>query len=289
MTSPDTAPAGVIHDIGYQRYTGARLGRRYAVRALYVHSVRTAFGLGRGAKAKVFPWLVIGIAFAVAVIALAVRSQTGVVFISYLRFPDTVGIPVLLLLAVMAPELVSPDLRARVLPLYFARPVSRGDYALAKLTAMITAVWLVFAGPELLMFLGGAFSSGDGASGVWHEFTDLSAGLAFAAIASVVFSAITVLIASLSGRRAVAAAAIVAVFLVTAPVVGVIEAVGGPTVRQIAPAGNPVALVQGIKIWLFHTDEFKIGNFGPLYLSVGVAIVIACTTLLFARYQKVAA
>ncbi len=67
----------VIHDIGYQRYDGPRLGRAYAVRSLYVHGVRTAFGLGRGAKSKVFPWIVVGIVFLVAVVLTAIRSQSG--------------------------------------------------------------------------------------------------------------------------------------------------------------------------------------------------------------------
>ena len=31
------APSGVIHDIGYQRYAGPRLGRRYVFGSLYVH------------------------------------------------------------------------------------------------------------------------------------------------------------------------------------------------------------------------------------------------------------
>ena len=46
MSSQNT---GVIHDIGYQRYEGPRLGRGYSMRALYVHSVRSAYGLGRSA------------------------------------------------------------------------------------------------------------------------------------------------------------------------------------------------------------------------------------------------
>ena len=78
MTSADeiSRPGGVIHDIGYRRYTGPRLGRRHATAALYVHSVRTAFGLGRSAKAKIFPGIVIALAFAVAIVAVAVRAQT---------------------------------------------------------------------------------------------------------------------------------------------------------------------------------------------------------------------
>ena len=67
--STDTTAAGVIHDIGYQRYTGERLGRGYSARSLYTHGVRTAFGLGRSAKAKIFPWMVVGIVGLVAVVA----------------------------------------------------------------------------------------------------------------------------------------------------------------------------------------------------------------------------
>jgi ABC-2 type transport system permease protein len=284
-----SAPTGVIHDIGYQRYTGPRLGRWYAARSLYVHSVRTAFGIGRSAKSKAFPWFVVGIAFAVALIAVAVRSQSQQQFITYLQYPDTIGIPVLLMLAIVAPELVSRELRAQVLPLYFSRPLRRTDYALAKFAALTTALWLVFSAPQVLMFLGGAFSRTDGASGAWHEFTDLLGGVSYAAIASVVFSAIGILVASLAGRRAVAAAAIVAVFLVTVPVVAVVEAVSRGAVRHIIPAANPVSLVEGVKIWLYGTNEFQIDAFGPVYFGIACALVAVCTTLLLVRYRKVGA
>ena len=46
---------GVIHDLGYRRYEGQRLGRAGIIRALYWHSLRSAFGIGRGAKAKIVP------------------------------------------------------------------------------------------------------------------------------------------------------------------------------------------------------------------------------------------
>ncbi len=286
MSSAD----GVIHDIGYQRYTGPRLGRPYAVRSLYVHSVRTAFGLGRSAKAKVFPWIVVGLAFSIALVAVVVRSQTGSVFISYLQYPDVVIIPTLLFLAVVAPELVSRDLRAHVLPLYFSRPLRRSDYALAKLAALVSAVWLLLGGPLLLMWLGGVFTQTGGWSGAWHETTDFLGGAAYAGIYALVFSSIGLLVASLASRRAIAAAAVVGVFLVTAPVAVVLAAIGGQTLRQVAPMLNPVTLVEGVKL-AFHrtTDGFDIGNFGPMYVSVALAVVVACVTLLLARYRKVGA
>ena len=45
---------GVIHDLGYRRYEGQRLGRAAIVRALCWHSLRSAFGIGR------VEWIVAG-------------------------------------------------------------------------------------------------------------------------------------------------------------------------------------------------------------------------------------
>jgi ABC-2 type transport system permease protein len=282
--------AGVIHDIGYQRYTGPRLGRAYAVRSLYLHSLRTAFGLGRSGKAKVFPWIVVGLVFLVAVVAVVVRSQSGRPVITYLQFSDDVSIPVLLFLAIVAPELVSRDLRAHTLPLYFSRPLRRSDYALAKLAAMISAVWLLLAGPLLLLLVGGLFSQQDGWHGAWHEVTDFLGGASYAAICAVVFSSIAVLVASLASRRAVAAAAIVAVFLVTSPVVGVLMTIGGRTMREIVPILNPVTLVDGVKKALYNSPSgVDPGNYGAIYGIGVVVLVAACVGLLLTRYRKVAA
>jgi ABC-2 type transport system permease protein len=280
---------GVIHDIGYQRYTGPRLGRGYAIRSLYVHSLRSAFGLGRSAKAKVFPWLVAGFAFAIAVVAVAVRSQSGTALIGYRQFTDVVSVPTLLFLAIVAPELVSRDLRARVLPLYFSRPMRRTDYALAKLTAMVSAVWLLLAGPQLLMFIGGVFSRKDGFSGSLSEFGDLVGGLSYAAIAAVVFATLAVLVASLSGRRAVAAASIAAVYLVTAPVTLVLTVLGGP-IGKIAPLINPVTLLEGLEAWVYDAKtDVDVGAHGYVYLVAALALVTLYVTLLLSRYRRVAA
>ena len=126
-----------------------------------------------------------------------------------------------------------------MLPLYFSRPLRRSDYALAKLAAMISAVWLLLAGPLLLIFLGGAFSRSGGASAVWREFTDFLGGLGYAAMTAVVLGSFAVPLASLASRRAIAAVVIVVAFAATAPVIGVVDAVGGTTAQQLGPAGQP--------------------------------------------------
>jgi ABC-2 type transport system permease protein len=289
MASADGAIGpGVIHDIGYQRYAGPRLGRRHVVTALYLHSLRTAFGLGRSVTARIFPGIVVALAFTAAVVLVAVRSRAGgVIPYTYLQFIDGLGIPLVVFLAVIAPELVSRDLRSRVLPLYFSRPLRRSDYALAKLAATISAVWLLLAGPLLLIFLGGAFSRSGGASAVWREFTDFLGGLGYAAMTAVVLGAFAVPLASLASRRAIAAVVIVVAFAATAPVIGVVDAVGGTTARQLGPLVNPATLLNGVEAWIYRDEKLDIGPYGPLYLVVAVALVTASVAAAVARYRKV--
>ncbi|MGC4894060.1 ABC transporter permease [Micromonospora sp. DT31] len=287
---------GVIHDIGYQRYTGPRLGRRQVFGALYAHGVRTVFGFGRSAKAKIFPWLVVAVVTVVAAGLTAVRSQTGQTVMTYAQFADSMSWLVIFFAAVAAPELVSRDLRSGVLPLYFSRPLPRGDYAIAKLLALITALWLLLGGPQLVMFLGAAFTTSRGVRGVWDELLDLLPGLLYAGLWAVVFASIALLVASLTGKRAFAAGGIVAVFLMTTPVVGVLTILPSTTVNDLAFLASPSTLVGGVGTWALgdlltqgQGGGVPVGDYGPVYGVVAVLLVAACVSLLLLRYRKVAA
>lgn len=302
MSSPTMAD-GVIHDIGYQRYTGARLGRGYAIRSLYTHGVRTAFGLSRGAAAKFFPWGVLALLMVVAVVFAAIRAQFGEVVSTSWQFPvgDRGGLNFLVLLfcAVAAPELVSRDLRSGVLPLYFSRPLTRSDYPLAKFAALVSAVLLLLFAPLLVLFLGGVFSSTD-VSVVGDELIELSKGVVMAAVVALLYGSFALLISSLSGRRAVAAALTVGLISFTLPVVGGLHAIawsqvprgGAPTgaalqLTQLANLASPLTLPSGVADWLFGDREI-VGPYGPLYLAVVLALVVVALLLTLLRYRKVA-
>ena len=75
IRSADTGPAGVIHDLGYRSYEGVRYGRSRIVAALAWHSFRSAFGFGRGAKAKILPAIAIVVLLLPAVINAYAMSQ----------------------------------------------------------------------------------------------------------------------------------------------------------------------------------------------------------------------
>jgi ABC-2 type transport system permease protein len=103
-----------------------------------------------------------------------------------------------------------------------------------------------------------------------------------------VYGSLSLLVASLAGRRAVAAAVIVAVFVVTTPIVGVLTATGGPTGRQLALLASPSTLVPGLAVWLFNLKDPDIGDFGPVYAAVTAVLVVICVAGTLLRYRKVA-
>ena len=282
--------ASVIHDIGYQRYDGPRLGRGHVFRAMYVHGIRVAFGFGRSAKSKIFPWLVAGITLLVAVILAAVRAQAGLVPLNYIQFADAMSWLVILFVAIVAPELVSRDMRAGVLPLYFSRPLRAADYIGAKFVALVSAVWLILGVPQFVMFLSAAFTTKTGMSGVWAEFGDLLPAWAYSLLWAVLFAAISLLIASLTGKRAFAAGGIVALFLMTTPVFGVLSELPSRTAQELAGLASPMTLISGVGAWLSPTsnNDLIVGRFGPVYAIEAATLIAACLLLLLARYRKVA-
>ncbi|SHN42183.1 ABC transporter permease subunit [Cryptosporangium aurantiacum] len=285
---------GVIHDLGYQRYTGPRLGRGYAFRTLYAHTVRTAFGLGRGVKAKIFSWSMIGLIGGVGVVVTAIEAQTGEEVMTGPQFVDNMSTLIILLLAAVAPELTSRDQQTRALGLYLARPMRRSDYALARLTGALTTLWLVLAGPLTLMFAGTALSTKDGARGVADAAGDWAAGLAHAATVVLVLTSISLLIASLIKRRAVAAAAVVAVFLVTLPAVGISEELSNSQgVNELVSMVSPPTALSYLSTWLYADGQWEYSDahvvHGPWLLVYTVAVIAACAALLVARYRKVPA
>jgi ABC-2 type transport system permease protein len=286
---PGPENTGVIHDIGYQRYDGPRLGRAYASRSLYVHSVRCAFGLGRSAWAKVLPVGLLAIACMAALVLVVVNTQLPVQVIDYVGIASTFTYATTVFVAIVAPELVSTDLRGNLLSLYLSRPLRRSDYALTKLAALATAVFVVLAAPMVILFLGMAFSTDDGISGVFSEAGGMLQGFLAAAIHAVVLAALALPFASLTARRVFATGMIIAVSLLTTPVSGALLSFSTGDAAYLAGLITPGNLLNGIDRWLFAGGTFDVGPYGPVYGLVAAAIVAVGTACTIWRYQKVKA
>ena len=301
---------GVIHDRGYRRYDGPRLGRPQIVRGLVWYSFRSALGIGRGAKAKIMPVIAfVAICLPAIVNAAAVAEPGGHMVVSYDSYLFALRVIVLTIFAaVQAPELVSRDLRSKVLPLYFCRPMRRGDYPLAKYLAFTAACLLLVELPLLLLYLGTIASSKNG--GVWANSRGLLAGLGIGLMWTVLIAAISLAIASLSGRRAYATGAVAIFFFLTFTLAQIIRQVAtqGPRLLgtpQAVPAGerlasliSPFTTLESITHWFAGPASLRWpaadqipdpGSYGPAYIVMFVVLLAASFAILAVRYRKAGA
>jgi ABC-2 type transport system permease protein len=303
------AAGGVIHDLGYQRYDGPRLGRSQIVTALAWHSFRAAFGFGRGAKAKIVPVIAFLAMCLPAIVNAFIMSKGNPRAVDYDTYvPALRDIIMTIFVAVQAPELVSRDLRSRVLPLYFSRPIKPGDYPLAKYLGF-TAACLVMLEVPLLLLWGGAVANVHGGSAVWAETRALIPGLLVGLMWAVSLAAISLFLASLTGRRAFATGTVAIVLLLTYTLAEILLQVESQGVVHGGPAGglivngpppslaekvsglfSPFTLFNGVRMWLGGTNAadsvLKPGAFGAVYALVLLVVVGLCLVGLAARYRK---
>ena len=305
--------AGVIHDLGYRRYDGPRLGRGHITAALAWHSFRAAFGFGRGAKAKVVPVIAFLALCLPAVVNAFAMSRGNARLVGYDTYqPILRNLVMTVFVAVQAPELVSRDLRSRVLPLYFSRPIRTIDYPLAKYVAFTAACLVMVEVPVLLLYFGTIVNVHGGAA-VWAQTKALIPGLLVGLMWSVVLAAISLFIASLTGRRAFATGAVAIFFLLTytlaeillqvesAPRAGGLVKVGPGGVPLLPPPSlaekvsglfSPFTLFDGVRMWLggrgaeLADNVPHIGAFGAVYALVLIVITALCLAGLAARYRK---
>ena len=229
---------GSIYDLGYRRYDGLRLGRQHAVLSLYFYSLRGAFGIGRRTSSKIIPIIIAVIAFLPALIQLGVAAivSDDVDVIRPENYFGFVQVPVALFCAAIAPEITGRDMRQRTLSLYFSRALQRRDYALAKLAAFATALMVLTLAPQALLLVGNGLASNDLAEYVGDNWEDMPRTIASGVGIAVAMGAVALAIAAQTSRRAYATIAVVAWFLVTWPISGIL-------VAEVGGAGRAAALL----------------------------------------------
>jgi ABC-2 type transport system permease protein len=299
--SADSA-GSVIHDLGYKGYDGPRLGRRAIVAALAWQSFRAAFGFGRSGKAKIVPFLVLTVMLVPAILKAVVSSLGGKLPVPYDTYvPLLRDVMMLLFAAAQAPELVSRDLRSRVLPLYFSRPLRPADYPVAKLAGFAGACLVQVEVPLLALYLG-VIASDHAGGAVWAQTRALAAGLLVGLMWAVVLAAVSLFLAAFTGRRALAAGAIAIYLALTFTLMTtllVVETPGGnpaglasaPLSDKVVGLLSPFGLMDGVRRWLGGTSLDYVPDphgFGIVYAVALIALVAGCVLGLVARYRKAA-
>ena len=190
-----TSGPAEVFDLGYQGYEGERTGPWSRRRAIWRDGIRISLGLGRGAGAKIAPWLLLGLALVPMVVLVVVSAFVGPAvdsddfeLPSYADYYEWAMVPLGLFAAVVAPLLICPDRRDGVLALYAARPITPLDYVgsrwAAFLTVALAAAWL----PEAILFAWNALDASEPGSYLADNWDVVPRFLAAGALVAVVLT-----------------------------------------------------------------------------------------------------
>lgn len=283
---------GEVYDRGYRHYEGSRHGRLGNTWALARWSMARALGLKKGWTSKVIPALLYVAALLPVVVAIGVAAfLPGAQFLDY---PELFGAIFLLegmFVATIAPEMVCPDRREGVLPLYFSRPIRRGDYVLAKLLAAAILTLSISVLPAAILWTGRQLIAGDPLRAMADNIGDLGRIVVAGTLIALYLGAIGLAISSFTRRKGVAVGIIIVGFTVTE---GLVTALGAALadvppwndwVLYLSPTRTAVALVSAL--WPAQMGEVDMAGVAslPVVALVMIAIVAICSAVMFARYS----
>lgn len=217
----DAAPRSArILDRGYRRYRGPRTGVRGAVLTLVRHSIQRSLGLRRSTWAKVLPIASVLISYVPAIVFIGLVAllpdvdATEIELPSYGEYFPFIQAAITLFIAFVGPEVLCTDRRTGMLGIYLASPLRRDTYLAAKAGATAAVLSLVTIGPPLLMLVAYVIQGvgPDGPAGVAAAFARIvGAGL----LLSLLYTAVSLGVASLTDRKAFATAALLLLTVVS--------------------------------------------------------------------------
>jgi ABC-2 type transport system permease protein len=300
-----SGPGGSIYDLGYQGYEGPRLGREAAIRALFWHTVRSCYGIGRGGRAKIAPFTLAGLAVLPAIVGVgiaAVASQSGEIGdvlegnspIRYATYHGIVSTLVMLFCAAQAPELLGRDQRFGVLPVYFSRALARLDYAVAKVLGLVVSLWAMVIVPYAVLFIGRVLVAPDPIEGLSDELPSLVPLLAQSLLTSGLLGTLAMAISAFTPRRAYATVGIIAAFLIPSIVVALVSGTLSGSVADWIVVLSPVDVLDGSNAALFDArpDSEAVATAGldaiAYYGAAGAGVAIAVGVTI-RRYLRIAA
>jgi ABC-2 type transport system permease protein len=303
MSDPGGASSS-IYDLGYQGYHGPRLGRPAVALGLLVQTLRAAYGIGRGGRAKIVPFLMLALSVLPAILAVgisALAAQAGQAAaieeaspIRHDTYQNLTSTLVMLFCAAQAPELFGRDQRHGVLPLYFSRVLTRIDYTLARAGGLLLAIFVISIVPQLILTVGAILAASDPLTGLRGDLPDVPRYLVVALLASAVLGGVSTVIAAWTPRRAYATAAIIAVFIIPPIVVALMAELAVGDLARVLVLASPGDILDGVNAAVFDAvspnPTIVAANLpGWTYLVAAVVGTLACVVLVLRRYLGITA
>lgn len=294
--------AAVIVDRGYRHWDGERLGRRTIRWAVTVDALRRAFGLGRRARAKIFPWGLVAVGIMLALVITGLYVAAGTIGLPPEVLPDLPGhrdlfswfsAIALLFVAVVGPSFLVPDRRHGTLALTLSRPLGVMDYLRGKATAFALVVLTIQLLPQLVLWIGRGTVADSIGTWLAESWPVLWQAPAVAVVTLLAQGSLLALITTWVNRTGVAAAAFLGTWAVLTPILGELSRLDLPGARLLALLNLPEH-PEVIANWVFDRPtggEFALvdAGFGP-WASVGAVVVLTAVaaTITVRRYRSLA-
>ncbi len=193
-----------------------------ARKALWLNGVRTAIGLGRGWQSKVLPGLLFVAVIVPALLFsfIASTANIGDEVPSQADYFWIINIVIILFAATTAPEMLCPDRRDRVLDLYLVRPLTTTDYVIGRWLAFFSVMLpIVYAG-QIVLFIGLTLAASEPLDYLLDHWLDVPRLLVVGAAIAAFATSIPLAVSTFTVRRTYAAAIVIALFVISLPVVG---------------------------------------------------------------------
>jgi ABC-2 type transport system permease protein len=301
MTEQAEQAAGSIYDLGYRNYEGVRLGRTYGIFSLYVQSLRGIFGFGRHTTSKIIPIGLTILAFLPAIVFLgaAAIAPREIDIFNYDEYYEFIQWPLALFVAAVGPELLGRDLKNNTLALYFSRPLLRGDYVLAKMAALTSALLIISLVPQFVAFAGNSMANND-AMGYfrdnWHEIAPI---IGSGILISLTLAGLSLAIASQTSRWQIASGGVIAAVAIPWVLGSILMSAVGKGAVGYALVFSVFHVFRGTTFWLFRITPVApltesslkadiAHSSAPLFVYGLAACVIAIVGLAitYNRYRK---
>ena len=210
--------------------------------------------------------------------------------LGYARYASTTQVLVSIFVAAQAPILFSHDLRHGSIVLYLARPMRSSTYALVRMAALWAAVLVYLLLPILVLYVGALLAELD----LWDQTVDAGQALLLVVLLAGMLAGVSGIISSWSTRRGFAVVATIMVLLVADGVVAIVQGIS--SVQDADKVGEVAGLLSPYSIYRGTMNLFDVANTSPtppegimqpVYVAVGVALVLVCVGLLVVRYRKV--
>jgi ABC-2 type transport system permease protein len=229
---------------------------------------------------------------AAIMVAVAVFTKAAKLPVGYTGYAVYLQAVIGLYLASQAPQSVSRDLRFRSIPLYFSRPIERGDYVASKFAALSAALFALTTAPLLVLYVGALLAKMD----FVDQTKGLAQGLVSVVLLSLLFAGIGLVVSAATPRRGFGVAAVIAVLTIPYGAVGTLQEIAYVQGNESAVGWlglfSPTTLIDGVQsVFLGGTSSFPdtvtpSTGIGLVYLLVTLSVIAGCYALLLRRYRK---